>query len=334
MRIFVTGGTGLVGSHTIRALIGRGDTVLALSRSGEGDAALKALGAASLRGDLGDDAALSRGVHECDAVVHAAAVVLSGRGWDWFYATNVAPAESVARLCARAGRRLVHLSSVAVYGRTTTYDQGASSVTEEFGMDRPLSPGDHYARSKREAEQALWRVAAGTGLAAVALRPCVIYGEGDRAFAIRVARVLRRGFAPVIGPGDNPLSAVYAGNVAAAVLGALDRPAVTGAFNVCNDGVITQRGFVDGFAKGMGVRVRHLHLPKGLTWRAAGLADAVLRRVTRSSTMAMLKPAVQFLANANPFVSAKAERELGWRNLVAPAEAVERTGGWFAARAS
>src|SRR5213079_3005122 len=103
--------------------------------------------------------------------------------WARFHAINVAPTEFLARACGRAKQRLVHISSVSVYGRATTYDGGAGSVTEEFGLDAPIIPGDHYARSKREAEKSLWRIAAETGLSAVALRPCVIYGEGDRAFA-------------------------------------------------------------------------------------------------------------------------------------------------------
>ncbi len=329
MKVFVTGGTGLVGSHTVAALVTRGDTVLALSRSAAADATLRALGAEPLRGDLGDDAALERGVRTGDAVVHAAAVVLSRGNWDRFYAVNVGPTETVARFCAREGRRLVYLSSVAVYGRATTYDGGAGSVTEEFGLDRPLFPGDHYARSKREAELALWRVAERSTLSAVALRPCVIYGEGDRAFAIRVARALRRRIAPLIGPGDNPLSVVYAGNVAGAVLAGLDRAPVTGAFNVCNDGVVTQREFLTRFAAGLGVTLRFVAVPKRLAWSAAGVADAILRRIRPGAPMTMLKSAVQFLTNANPFVSAKAERLLEWKPAVPAPDAVERTGRWF-----
>ena len=329
MKVFVTGGSGLVGSHTIRALVGRGDTVIALSRSTAADAALKALGAETLRGDIGEESALARGVGEADMTVHAAAVVLARADWSSFHATNVGPTETVARACARARQRLVHLSSVAVYGRRTTYDGGAGSVTEDFGLDRPIFAGDHYARSKREAEKSLWRIAGETGLSAVALRPCVIYGEGDRAFAIRVARALRRGLAPVIGGGGNRLGIVYAGNVAAAVLGALDRPAVTGPFNVCNDGALTEREFLERFAAGLGVRLRTINVPRGLAWNAARIIDVVSRLLRPRSPMTTLKTAVQFLANDNPYVSTKAERELGWTPVLAPPEAVERTGRWF-----
>lgn len=331
MRVFVTGGTGLLGRHVITALVARGDTVVALARSDAADAALRALGADPLRGDLGDAGLLARGVETAEAAVHSAAIVLSDGGWSEFLAANVTPTIAIARACARLKRRLVHISSVAAYGRATTYDSGTGSVSEDFGLDRPIYPGDHYARSKREAELAVWRVADEAGLSAVALRPCVIYGEGDRAFTIRAARLLRHGLAPLIGGGHNALSVVYAGNVAAAVLAALDRPRVTGAFNVANDGRITQREFIEHFAAGLGVSVTLLRVPRRLAWQGARAADAVLRRLRPAQSMTLLKTAVQFLAGDNPFVSTRAERELGWRPVIAPADAVRRTGQWFRA---
>jgi nucleoside-diphosphate-sugar epimerase len=328
--VFVTGASGLVGSHITEQLIARGDTVVALARSPRARERVAALGAQPLDGDVTDAAALRRGIEAADAVVHSAAVVLSRGGWERYRAVNVEPAETIARAAAQAGRRLIHISSVAVYGRRTTYDGGAASVSEDFGLTRPLFPGDHYARSKREAELALWRVQEETGLGAVALRPCVIYGERDRTFAIRVARVIRRGLALQIGDGSNRLSVVYAGNVAAAALAALDRAGLTGAFNVANDGVLTQRAFFERFAAGLGVRLRSLRVPKAIAWNVALGLDAVARLARPSAPMATLKTAVQFLSAPNPFVSARAERELGWRPAVSAEQAVERTGRWFA----
>jgi dihydroflavonol-4-reductase len=331
VRVFVTGGTGLVGRHVIAQLRQRGDAVLALARSDAAGRALAALGAEVLRGDLGDGAALERGVTGGDATVHAAAVVLGGRDWPAFHAANVAPTEALAAIAGRHRSRLVHLSSVAVYGRRQTYAGGRNSVTEDFGLDQPVFPGDHYARSKREAELALWRAVEATGLRAVALRPCVIYGEGDRQFSPRVAAALRlsRGIAPLLGRGDNLLSVVYAGNVAAAVLAALDRPAVTGPFLVANDGGITLRGFLERFAAGLGVTPRFVPVPAGPAWHAARAVDAVLRLLRPAAPLSTLKTAVQFLANDNPYCSARAERELGWRPLLAPAHAAEITGRAF-----
>jgi UDP-glucose 4-epimerase len=329
VRVFLTGGTGLVGRHVIAALTARGDAVLALARSATAAAVLREAGAAPVPGDITDHEALRRGVAASDATVHAAALVLPGAGWDAFHATNVVPTEVLARAAAAARARLVHISSVAVYGRKTTYDGGPGSVTEVFPLDAPMFPGDHYARSKREAEQMLWRVRDETGLSAAALRPCVIYGEHDRTFAHRAAGLVRRGIAPIIGPGDNPMSLVYAGNLALAVLAALDHPDVSGAFNVANDGVITQREFVARFARGLGVRVRLVPIPARLAWGAASAVDAVRRALPGERPMTLLKPALQFLGAANPFVSAKAGRELGWLPRTSAADGVDRTARWF-----
>jgi nucleoside-diphosphate-sugar epimerase len=328
VRVFVTGGTGLVGRHVIPRLVARGDETVALARSDVAAAALARLGARVVRGDLldGIEGEALEALRGSEAVVHAAATVISRHDWDHYRAANVEPTERLARIAAeREGRRFVHLSSVSVYGRRTVYDGGSGSVSEEFGLERPVFPGDHYARSKREAELALWRVMDETGLSVAALRPCVIYGEGDRHFTTRARRLVRRGWGPLIGGGGNPLGVVWAGNVAAAVLAALDRRAVTGPFNVTNDGVITQRRFLEVFARGLGVRLRLVPLPRGLAWAFAGAVDGLMRLADPSRPMAVIKLAVQFLASPNPYVSARAERELGWRPELDPESAVELT---------
>jgi nucleoside-diphosphate-sugar epimerase len=329
VKVFMTGGTGLVGRHVLAALVERGDEVTALARSDEAAAALTRAGARPLLGHLGDRKALEAGTGRAEVVIHAAAAILDRRPWDHYRATNVVATETVARMAAASGCRMIHLSSVAVYGRRTVYDGGGESVTEEFGLDRPMFPGDHYARSKREAEQALWRVAGETGLRALAFRPCVLYGEGDRTFSNRVARALARGWAPLVGDGRNPMSVVYAGNVAAAIAAALDRPEATGPFNVANDGRLTQREFVEAFARGLGVRLRLLRVPRPLAWNGARLLDALVRAARPGARMSTLKTAVQFLAGSNPYDSTRAARELGWIPPVEPREAVERTGRWF-----
>jgi len=331
VRLFVTGGTGLVGRHAVAALLARGDHVLALARSAAAAAALERAGADVLRADVTDAAALERGVADCDAVVHAAAMVLDAADWAAYQAANVAPTESLATLAARHAKALVYLSSVAVYGRRRTYDGGRGSVSEDFGLDVPPLPGDYYARSKRDAELALWRVVEATGLRATALRPCVIYGEGDRQFAPRVARVLQlgRGVAPLIGGGRNVLGVVYAGNVAAAILSALDRPGATGPFNVTNDGAITVRRYLERFAAGLGLRLWPVSVPRLLATAGARAMDAAFAVVGPRGPLTMLRGTLDFLGRDNPYTSARAERELLWRPVIGPEEAVERTARTF-----
>jgi hypothetical protein len=70
-------------------------------------------------------------------------------------------------------------------------------------------------------------------------------------------------------------------------------------------------------------------VPAAPVWHAARIGDAALRLMRPPAPMTTLTTAVQFLANDNPYSSARAERELGWRPLVPPALAAERTGRAF-----
>ena len=326
MRVLVTGGTGLVGSHVIERLVRRGDSVVALVRRSEGRALVERLGAESALGTVEEAESWTR-VGEVDAVVHAAAIIVEPVPWERYHAVNVLGTRHAVEAAARSGARLVHISSVAVYGRRTeTAKRGPLTEDAPF---TPIADADYYARSKRLAEEILWERARELGVSAAALRPCVIYGERERAFMTRMMRAVRFGVAPVVGKGDNHLAVVYAGNVAEAVLAALDRPHVEGAFNTTNDGGITQREFFEMIGAAGGGRMRFVRLPLSVAL-VAGHAWHLWRRLRAPGSYAGIGGSgARFLSRENPFSSERAERELGWRPATSPHEALARTVRWF-----
>ena len=86
------------------------------------------------------------------------------------------------------------------------------------------------------------------------IRPSWLFGERDRTTVPRLIREFRRGRMLIVGKGDNPLSAVYAGVVAdAAILAARDPGSRGEAYNITSHGRITQREFLDLFADALEV---------------------------------------------------------------------------------
>src|SRR5207245_3005256 len=157
-----------------------------------------------------------------------------------------------------------------------------------------------------------------------AVRPTVIYGERDRLFTPRVIGAARVPFVPQIGPGTNRLSCVYAGNVAAAAVTALDAP-LQGfrAYNVTSDGppALSQREFFAAFAAALGRRYRPIPIPPAFAGLAIGLFT--VRRLARA--------AVSFVSGETPYIDARIRPELGWRPPTQAREAIGRTVTWFLA---
>src|SRR5205809_6019232 len=300
MRVLGTGGRGLVGSHVIEARRARGEPVRALVRPAS-RAVIERLGAEAVPGDVRDAAVWHAAAHGVRGLVHAAALLQQRASWREYEAVNVGGTRLAALAALAAGARLVHISSVAVYGGLANYRPESERRTEDCPF-QPIPEHDFYARSKRLAEAAV-REAAEGGLTAVALRPNVIYGERDRLFTPRVIRVLRRRVVPRIGPGTNHLSCVYAGNIAAAVVTALDAP-VSGfrAYNVTSDAppVPTQHEFLASFAAALGVRPVTIPIPTGLARGVMTLLTS--RRLARAATA--------FITGENPYVDEPARREL------------------------
>ena len=314
MTVLVTGAAGLVGSHLLEALRARGERPRALVRE-HSRAFVEALGAEAVVGDVTDAVTWQRASNGVRAIVHAAALVTTPASFEEFTRVNVGGTRLALDAARRAGARLIHISSVAVYGRTEVYAAGESGVTESYPF-QPLPASDFYARTKRAAEQLVQQEGAKGGLAPIAIRPNVIYGERDRLFTSRVIAILRRGLLPQIGPGTNHLSCVYVGNVVSAVLAILDGPAQHRfqAYNVTRDASprLAQREFFDTFAQTLGVRPRFIPVPPAVARAGVVFWTGLLRLVRPGRYAGVGGSAISFLLGENPYPIDKIRSELGW----------------------
>jgi nucleoside-diphosphate-sugar epimerase len=159
MNVFLTGGTGLVGSAVLRALLADGHTVSALARTDDSAQALERAGAQAVRGDLNDAAGLADVARAADGVIHTAA---KSDGTD--AQSDAALLDAVLPALAGTGKPYVHTSGVWVHG---------SGVVDE---DTPSDPPQ--LTSWRPPLDARVLAAAADGIRSVVIAPGIVHGHG------------------------------------------------------------------------------------------------------------------------------------------------------------
>jgi len=324
----ITGATGLLGSHIAERLATTG-RVRALVRPGSDARFLEALGVEIVRGDLADPAACRLAARGIRAIYHAAAKVGDWGTWPEFQRGCLDATANLAEAAVAEGvGRFVHISSTSAYGHP---QEGGPPVDESAPLGVGLWPlWDDYTRSKVESERLLWRLSQNGGLPLTVIRPSWLYGERDRTTAPRLIARFRSGKIPVIGRGDNPLSAIYAGYVAdAAILAAANPDALNHAFNVTDQGPITQRAYLDLWAEATGgPRIAREHA-YGLVF-GVGFALEAAGRLTRRARPPLITRYATWLMGRNlSYSTTKAREVLGWSPGSGYRESIARTVRWY-----
>lgn len=183
--VFVTGATGLVGSHLLYFLAESGQEVTALRRS---DSCLEACRAVFLQypegvvfwkrirwveGDVLDKGTLESVVAESDCIYHCAAVVsFHGKDRGQLVTTNLRGTENVVVLALKYGIRLCYVSSIAALGDARNGESIDETTPETEDVEHSV-----YSHSKGDAEKIVWQYVE-KGLNAVIVNPSVILGAG------------------------------------------------------------------------------------------------------------------------------------------------------------
>lgn len=321
MTTLVTGGNGFVGRHLVQALLERDERVRVLALPGEDATWLEERGVAVHRGDICQPETLATPMYGAERVVHLAALMGVWRPPEDYYAVNVRGTENVCRAALAKGiRRLVHVSSWTVYGM---------GLREPRSEDSPLAPvREPYATTKAEGDRVVQRMIAGEQLPAVIIRPGTIFGTGDRLNFGRTADRLRAGKGIIVGVGDNALPLVYVSDVVQGLLLALEHKRAVGeAFNITNDGPLTQQQFLEAVAHEIGARLPRLHVPYRILY-VAGYAAERVAMITRQQPVLTLH-GVMLFGTDNRHTIEKARRVLDYNPRVALVEGVRLAASWY-----
>lgn len=321
-RVFVTGGTGFLGSHLVRRLAGAGLEPTLLCLPGDRAPLLDGVAFRRVDGDLADEDALARAMEGHDLAFHLAAIYAL---WmprpETIWRVNVEGTRRVTAAARRAGvPRVVHTSSIAAVG--TLPGEGVADETTGF-CDWAIA--DDYVLSKYVSELEALR-ASRDGLEVVAVNPAFPFGHGDLGPTPtgRLVQAGIQGKMPFWAEGGfNAVDArdVAEGHLLAAVSGRPGERYILGGEN------LTYKEFGERVAKVAGTKPARFKASTAVL-RKVGLAYEQVARLTGRPPL-MTPRSVEYTVGRHLWYSSdKAKRELGYAPRPLD-EAIRASVEWF-----
>jgi len=266
MRIFLTGGTGYVGSAVLDAFTKAGHRVDALVRNSEKAAQVQSRGASPVLGDASEPASYGDAAASADAVV-LAAFEDSARG----VAIDALTLDTVLANPGRPGRALVYTSGVWVLG----------AAPQSVDETAPLKPIELV--SWRPAHEQRGLDAATAGWRPIVIRPGIVYGS-TRGIVGDLLQDAANSLIRVIGAGDNHWPLVYDRDLADLYLRVVTNPDASGIYHANDEGDEKVNDIVTAISEHAKTQpsVRHVPLPEARK-KMGPYADALaLDQIVRS----------------------------------------------------
>lgn len=331
-QVLVTGATGFTGQVLCRQLVQAGCRVRALARASSDLSGLADLPIRWHRGEVYDKTTVKEAAEGAETIFHVAAAFREAKSTDRDY-WNV-HVKSTRLLAAEAQktpafRRLVLVSTVGVHGHV---EDPPADETYRF------APGDPYQRTKAEAEKWLTQHARRTGIPYTIIRPCAIYGPGERRF-LKFFKMAAKPVFPILGKGKCWYHLVHVEDLSRAMMRASVAEEAQGqAFIVGSSRPIQLERMARIIAGVYGHPIRIVRLPIEPFFLLGDLCERVCKPLGIEPPI--YRRRVAFYSKDRYFDTGKMRRLLGYRpryeNEQGIAELAEwyRDNGWLTVRVS
>lgn len=319
MKVLVTGGTGFVGRHLVRALVEKGLLVKLLVRETSDVEELEKLNVDLVHGDITNRSSLPWITDDTDVVYHLAALVGAwGIPESQFDAVNVQGTRNLLEESVRAGvKHFVFSSTPGVLGK------GYAQAPETL----PYKPPYFYERTKCDAEKAVLKFHHRWHLPVTIIRPDFVYGPGDLR-RLPLYRAIRDKRFYIVGNGKSLLHPTYVDDVIQGFhLVAENTVGYGEIYNIAGPHLVTVQEFVETIARVFKVPLPRLKIPKFLSLAAARVCESLSGISGKEPFISRSK--IEFLTNSHGSDVSKAQTQLHYQAKFQLEEGMRRTIDWY-----
>lgn len=287
LRMFVTGATGYIGKVFTQQAVSAGYNIYGLSRSEKGDAALQALGATAVRGELTALETLQEQSANADVVVHLARIHDPSAEMEEVLRIEAAALDAIGDGLQGSGRPLLMTSGTGL--------AAPNAAGEETTEDAPVAQGANPLLKRIRSERHALGLGERNIRVSVVRLPPYVYGRGGGGgfIAVLLQLAATAGESVYIGDGALRTSAVHVDDAVRLYLLAVERGRAGEIYNGAASTTVTLREITEAIGQVLRVPVRSISLEE---------AEA------RWGTFAVV-----FFNRENRASNQKAVRELGWQ---------------------
>ncbi len=322
--VFVTGATGLVGSHLCEYLVNKGYNVKALVRVNSDKRFLDSLQKVEyVYADLEEKDKINEAIKDIDTVFHCAAQVGLLSTYDYDYAkTNVQGTRHILEACVNNKvSKLVHVSTLGVLG----------ILKDHYGdkEDAPyVKTGNPYFDTKIDSERIVMNYYRDKNLPVTIIRPGFIIGERDRNNLPHIMPYLLRNQMSYIGHGNNDISLTSVRNLVDAIILSAENENSSGQiYNITDGSGITSKQYIKELCDIMDMPEPKVHIPLQIAYKVAGAVEDFSKFFERDTSIN--EYTIALIGNSHNFDISKAVKELGYNPNDNYEEELKKAVDWY-----
>lgn len=327
MNVFITGGTGFIGSYLIPRLLKKNYTVTALVRNSIQKDRLGKMGVNAVIGDITNQNTFIKELKKADLVIHLAAIRSNWGSSEDFKKIN---SLSVKNLFINKSsiKHIIITSSVYAMGKLVQLPSNENS---------PLRADDIYGLSKILAEQVTKEQSKKFNIPYTIIRPAIVYGpaDNDRGMIIKMIKLIDAKRFFFLGNGQNLLHLIYIDDLIEGYLQAIKKGGKKQIYILSSAKSIILQNLANLIKKNLKSNYKIRSLPKWLVWLIAWIFEKIYSLgfkmiptiFSQEPPLSTMK--VQTLAGNWFYDMSKAKKELGFNPKVGYDTGIKKTVDWY-----